>query len=43
MGSGVYQSLLKANIETFVNNFSTNSKNIFVNENGELIHKRRIW
>lgn len=40
MGNKIFQEILNGKIENFVMDYSTNSKNIFVNDNDKLIHPR---
>ena len=40
MGSIIFEEILKGKIESFVNNYSIVSKNIFVKEDGSLSHPR---
>ena len=43
MGNEIFKAILDEKIQSFVENYTINSKNIFVNEEGNLIHPRRIW
>ena len=43
MGSKIFEEILKGKIESFVNEYSISSKNIFVKNNGNIIHPRGIW
>ena len=40
MGSNVFKSLLNEKIESFVNNFSSNTKELFADDNGKIIHNQ---
>lgn len=43
MGSKIFQEILNGKIESFVTNYVINSKNIFLDNNGNLIHPRWVW
>lgn len=40
MGNKIFEEILKGKIESFVNNYTINSKNIFVDNTGKMIHPR---
>lgn len=43
MRNNVFEKILDSKIDTFVKNFSIDSKNFFVDQKGKLIHPRRVW
>lgn len=40
MSNKIFEEILNGKIESFVNNYTINSKNIFVDNSGNLIHPR---
>jgi len=40
MENTIFENILDNKINTFVENFTVNSKNLFVNSEGNLIHPR---
>lgn len=43
MGNKIFQTILDDKIQNFVDNYTVNSKNLFVDKDGKLIHPRRVW
>ncbi len=41
--NNIFEKILNSKINSFVEDFTVNSKSFFVDKNGKLIHPRRIW